>query len=131
MSSLLFWGGNCFNSLPHQDDLNKRMNRITATWRNECFGKMDDHNVHTIPNHHPTKMAFKYVPQPTATTFAFSSVFILLLWSQCLIIIIFSTYFRFQIPHVLSAMFFLNTLKESLNLSGSLRKTKKCLFYLQ
>ena len=33
------------------------MNRITATWWNtRCFRKMDDHPVHTIPNHHPTKM---------------------------------------------------------------------------
>ena len=32
------------------------MNREMATWRNECFGKMDTHVVHTIPNHHPTKM---------------------------------------------------------------------------
>ena len=39
-----------------QNDLTKRMNRITATWRNGCFGKMDDHPVHTIPNRHPTKM---------------------------------------------------------------------------
>ena len=33
-----------------------RMNRIKATWRNVCFEKIDDHLVHTIPNHHPTKM---------------------------------------------------------------------------
>ena len=34
----------------HQDDLKKRVNRITATWRNGCFGKMDDHPVpHTKP----------------------------------------------------------------------------------
>ena len=26
------------------------------TWRNECFGKMDDLLVHTTPNHHPPKM---------------------------------------------------------------------------
>ena len=58
-----------------------------------------DHPVHTIPIHHPTQMdvlpktlfklswllqfmvsaAFKYVPQPTETTFAFSSVFFSLL----------------------------------------------------
>ena len=56
---------------------------------------MDDHSVHTIPNHHPINMdvllktclfkssllymvsaAFKYIPQTTATTFAFS----FLLW---------------------------------------------------
>ena len=30
----------------HQDDLKKRMNRITATWRNGCFEKMDNHEVH-------------------------------------------------------------------------------------
>ena len=40
----------------HQDDLKKRVNRITATWRNGCSGKMDDHPVHTKPNYHPTKM---------------------------------------------------------------------------
>ena len=37
----------------HQDDLRKKMNRITATWRN---GKVDNHPVYNIPNHHPTKM---------------------------------------------------------------------------
>ena len=40
----------------HQDDLKNRINRITATWRNGCFGKMDDLPVHTIPNHQHTKM---------------------------------------------------------------------------
>ena len=66
----------------HQDKLKKRMNRITATWRSGCFGKRDDHPVHTIngfTNHHCCKMvtaALKYVPQPAATTFAFSSVLI-------------------------------------------------------
>ena len=39
----------------HQDELKKRMNRIKATWRNGCSEKMDDHPVHTIPNHHPFK----------------------------------------------------------------------------
>ena len=39
-----------------QDDLKKRINRITATWRNGCFEKMDDPQVHTTPNHQPTKM---------------------------------------------------------------------------
>ena len=66
--------------------------------RNGCFGKMD-HPVHTIPSHPPTKMdilqslfsnhpccqmvsaVLKYVPQPTATTFAFSSVFLSLFCS--------------------------------------------------
>ena len=76
------------------------MNRITATWRNGCFGKMDDRPVHTVPNHHPTKMdvlpkAFvqiilaanglvrhssTFVTQPTATIFAFSSVFVVLIF---------------------------------------------------
>ena len=62
--------------------------------------RMDDHLVHTTPNHHPPKMdvlpktflqiilAAKWLvrhsstsPLPTATTFAFPSVFIcLLLW---------------------------------------------------
>ena len=66
-----------------------------ATWRHRCFRKTENHLVHTIPNHHPPKIdvlpktfvqiiqmvcaAFKYVPQPTATTFAFYSDFILLL----------------------------------------------------
>ena len=39
-----------------QDDFKKRMNRITATWQNRCFGKMDYHPVHNIPNRHPTNM---------------------------------------------------------------------------
>ena len=32
----------------HQDDSKKRMDRMTASWRNGCLGKMDDHLVHTI-----------------------------------------------------------------------------------
>ena len=40
----------------HQDDLKKRMNIKTVTWRNGCSGKMDDHPIHTTPNHHPSKM---------------------------------------------------------------------------
>ena len=64
----------------HQDDLKKRINRITATWRNGCFENMDDH---TTPKHPPSKtdvlpktfLQFK----PAATTFAFPSVFILIL----------------------------------------------------
>ena len=89
-SSLLFRGMELIQFLAalaifHQDDLKKRMsNGVTATWWNECFG----HPVHTIPNIHPTKIdvlpktlvqiilaasaIFKYVPQPTATNFAFS-----------------------------------------------------------
>ena len=46
----------------HQDELKKRINRITATWQNGCFEKMDDHPVHTTPNHHPTKM--DVLPKP-------------------------------------------------------------------
>ena len=46
----------------HQDDLKKRMMRITASWRNGCFGNMNDHLVHTIPNHHPSKM--DVLPKP-------------------------------------------------------------------
>ena len=81
------------------DDLKKRMKRIAATWRNECFEKLAIHPVHTTPNHHPSKMDVlpktflqinlavnkmlvrhlsTYIPQPAATTFAFPSVFILL-----------------------------------------------------
>ena len=37
----------------HQDDLKKRMNRLKATG---CFEKLVDQLVHTIQNHHPTKM---------------------------------------------------------------------------
>ena len=40
----------------HKDEVKKRMNIRTATWRNGYSGKMDDHPVHTIPNNHPTKM---------------------------------------------------------------------------
>ena len=80
-----------------QNDLQKRVNRRLNTWRNGCFGKMDDHPVHTTPNHHPLKMdvlpktflqiilaviLYGYIvrhssmsPQPAAaTTFAFPSV---------------------------------------------------------
>ena len=73
-----------------QDDLKKRTNRRTNTWRNGCFGKMNDHLVLNTPNHQPPQMdvlpktflwiilgyiaTFKYVPPPAATTFAFPSV---------------------------------------------------------
>ena len=40
----------------HQDDLKNRMNRRTDTWRNGCFGKIDDHLVHTPPKHRSPKM---------------------------------------------------------------------------
>ena len=33
----------------HQDDLMKKMNKITFTVRNGCFYKMDDQPVHTTP----------------------------------------------------------------------------------
>ena len=46
----------CSTSILYRDDMLKRMYIITATWRNGCYGKMDDHPVHTIPNHHPTKI---------------------------------------------------------------------------
>ena len=47
----------CFAlAILHQDDFKKRMNRITATWRNECFERMDDQQAHTTLNHHPPKM---------------------------------------------------------------------------
>ena len=39
----------------HQDDSKKRMNRKTTTWRNGWFEQIDDHPVHSIPNHHSTK----------------------------------------------------------------------------
>ena len=103
-SSLLFGGRTRFKSLPHKIFftrmiLKKRMIGIKTTWRKGCFEKMDDHPVHTIPNHYSTKWmffqkllfksslllnghsaAFKDVPQTAARTFAFSSAFILLLW---------------------------------------------------
>ena len=63
-----------------------------VTWRNGCFEKMDDQLVHTTPNPQPPKVvvlqktflqithaALKYGPQPAASTFAFPSVFLLLL----------------------------------------------------
>ena len=34
----------------HQDDLQKRLNRITATWQNGCFEKMDVPPVHITAN---------------------------------------------------------------------------------
>ena len=40
----------------HQDDLKKRFIRITATWRNGSFGKLNDHLVLTKPNHQHSKM---------------------------------------------------------------------------
>ena len=98
-SSLLFGGRN--PAIYYQDDLKKRMNKMMTTWWNGCLDKMDCHPFNTIPNHHLTKMDVltktfvriilaqkwllrhtKYVPQTAATTFAFSSVFILLLWAM-------------------------------------------------
>ena len=46
----------------HQEDLKKRMNIITATWRNGCIEKMDDLPLHTTPNHHPPKVVA--LPKP-------------------------------------------------------------------
>ena len=43
----------------HQDDLKKRINRITATWRNGCFENMDDH---TTPKHPLPKLMFSQKP---------------------------------------------------------------------
>ena len=80
---------------------------------------MDDHPVHTTPNHQPTTLpkwmfsrkllfksalllksvAFKYIPQTTATTFAFSSVFILLLWHILQEKVIFRSVNRLEIMH--------------------------------
>ena len=40
----------------HLDDLKRRKNIITATWRNGCFENMDDHPDHTTPNHYSPKM---------------------------------------------------------------------------
>ena len=58
-SSLLVGGRHAAQySHQRQDDLKKRMNRIMDTWWNGCFGKTDDHLVHTTPNHHPPKMDF-------------------------------------------------------------------------
>ena len=99
--------------------MKKKMYRIKVTWRNKCFGKMDDHPVHTTPNHQPTTLpkwmfsrkllfksalllksvAFKYIPQTTATTFAFSSVFILLLWHILQEKVIFRSVKRLEIMH--------------------------------
>ena len=48
-----------------QDDSKERMNRITATWQNGCFEKMDDHPVHihttfnyTSPNQHRRPLSY-------------------------------------------------------------------------
>ena len=58
--SLLVKGQCWFNFLSHysyilhQYDLKKRMNRITATWRNGCLKKWSSGSNHTKPT--PTKM---------------------------------------------------------------------------
>ena len=48
----------------------------------DAMKKMDEHPVHTTPNHHPSKLDVLtkslYIPHPAATTFAFSSVLVLL-----------------------------------------------------
>ena len=53
---MLLFGGLAAIAIFDEDDLTKRINRTTASWQNECFGKMDDHPIHTIPHHHHTKM---------------------------------------------------------------------------
>ena len=58
----------------HQDDLKKRIRRITATWRNRCFEQMDDHLVHNTLNNTLSKWMF------SQTFFSKSS---LLLNGQC------------------------------------------------
>ena len=50
-SDLWIWVEFTVNIL-HQDDLKKRVIRITAPWRKGCLGQMP---VHTTPNHHPSK----------------------------------------------------------------------------
>ena len=45
-------GIDSFLVILHQDYVKKRMNRITATWWNGCFEKMDD------PGSHHTKVFF-------------------------------------------------------------------------
>ena len=40
----------------HQDDLQKRLNRITATWQNGCFEKMDVPPVHITANSLPKSL---------------------------------------------------------------------------
>ena len=36
--------------------MKKMINSRMDAWQNGCFSKMDDHLVHTIPNHHPPKI---------------------------------------------------------------------------
>ena len=86
-----------------QDDLKKRINRITATWWNGCFEKLDDPSEHTKLRYHLTKMdvlqktflqiilaakwSIRHSRMSTSTNqqrrlfFVFSSVFFLLIWS--------------------------------------------------
>ena len=33
-----------------KDDFKNKIKRLTVTWRNGCFGKLDDHPDNTIPN---------------------------------------------------------------------------------
>ena len=81
--------------------MKQRMNGIKATWRNECFETwmiiwFTLYQTTTIPKWMVSQIffffkstlqlngkyctAFQFVPQPTAMTFAFCSVFILLRW---------------------------------------------------
>ena len=43
-------------AIKRQVDLKNRMNRGTDTWRNGCFGNIDDPPVHPTPNHLPPKI---------------------------------------------------------------------------
>ena len=47
------WGTEATPAIFFRDDLKKRIKRITASWRNRCFGIMDDHPVHTIAYPYP------------------------------------------------------------------------------
>ena len=53
-SSLLFGGQNLIYFLAslailHQDDLQERMNRITAAWQFACFEKREYHKMDVLP----------------------------------------------------------------------------------
>ena len=43
-------------AIKRQVDMKNRMNRGTDTWRNGCFGNIDDPPVHPTPNHLPPKI---------------------------------------------------------------------------
>ena len=77
----------------YQDDLKKRINTIMATWLNVYFGKMaETYTKPLAPSQNessPTfiqiilaavkfmaSAAFRFVPPPTATTFAFKLLYL-------------------------------------------------------